>query len=202
MSDESNSRADAKLKRLPVEIHIEIVERLGAKDAKQTDVLAWLKKYHGLEASPSSFSRSLPFIRQRVKAHGREQVILAKMSEKKAAELGITDEELFAWGQRQFQEMAIADEDPQAWVALMQTKLTKESAEFKAWLEKEKLALKKQAEARAAEEFKLAREKFEFDAAKAALAHAAELKTIATSKLSEGEKVNRARQRLFGVLPT
>lgn len=48
----------------------------------------------------------------------------------------------------------------------------------------------------------LDRDKFEFDAAKAALAHAAELKTISNnSKLSEPEKVNLARAKLFGVLP-
>ena len=42
----------------------------------------------------------------------------------------------------------------------------------------------------------------EFDAAKAALKHAAELKTIAASKtMSSDEKVNAVRRRLFGVLP-
>jgi hypothetical protein len=64
-----------------------------------------------------------------------------------------------------------------------------------------KLGVKVSAEITRSTAGKLDREKFEFDAAKAALAHATELKTISTSKLSEGEKVNRARQRLFGVLP-
>lgn len=76
------------------------------------------------------------------------------------------------------------------------------TGKFQAELETEKLKLAKQAEERAQQEFKLAREKFEFDAAQAALKHAAELKTISTSKLSEPEKVNRARQRLFGILPS
>jgi hypothetical protein len=44
------------------------------------------------------------------------------------------------------------------------------------------------------------REKFEFDAAKAALKHAAELKVISSnSKLSDTEKLNAARGKLFGV---
>jgi hypothetical protein len=43
------------------------------------------------------------------------------------------------------------------------------------------------------------REKFEFDAAAAALRHAAELKVISASKLSEADKVNAARKKLFGV---
>ena len=46
------------------------------------------------------------------------------------------------------------------------------------------------------------RDKFEFDAAQAALKHAAELKTISSnSKLTEAEKVNIARAKLFGALP-
>jgi hypothetical protein len=46
------------------------------------------------------------------------------------------------------------------------------------------------------------RDKFEFDAAAAAIKHAATLNTIRKdSKLSEPEKVNLARKALFGVLP-
>jgi hypothetical protein len=76
------------------------------------------------------------------------------------------------------------------------------SGKFKAELEREKLKLAQQAEARAQEEFKLAREKFEFDASKAALAHVPKLKAIASNKnLSEADKVNATRQLLFGVLP-
>jgi phosphoglycolate phosphatase-like HAD superfamily hydrolase len=76
------------------------------------------------------------------------------------------------------------------------------TGKFKAELEKEKLKLAQQAEARAQEEFKLAREKFEFDGAKAALAHLPKLKAIASNKsLSEADKVNATRQLLFGVLP-
>ncbi len=47
----------------------------------------------------------------------------------------------------------------------------------------------------------LDRDKFQFDAAKAALAKSKELKTISTSKLSDAEKIDAARQALFGELP-
>jgi len=48
-------------------------------------------------------------------------------------------------------------------------------------------------------EFGLAKNKFEFDAAKAALKCAAELKVISSNKtLSETDKVNAARAKLFG----
>lgn len=190
MSDEINSRADAKLKRLPVEIHCEIVERLAAPDTTQLDVLAWLKKYHRLDSSSSSFSRALPFIRQRVKAHGREQVILAKMSEKKAAERDITDAELFKWGQRQFSEMAIADEDPQAWATLQRVQLEKESAAFKAELEKLKIELKKKDQQLEERRVQLLEKKAEaFDAAKG---------VMADKELTEEQRAARMRE-VFGI---
>lgn len=58
-------------------------------------------------------------------------------------------------------------------------------------------AMKQDANAKA---LALDREKFEFDAAKAALKAASELKAIAADKtLSQADKVNQARLKLFGV---
>ena len=127
MSDELNSRADSKLKRLPVEIHCEIVERLAAPGVTQLDVIGWLKEKHFTACSPASFSRSLPFIRQRVKSHAREQIILAKMDERRATRK-FSEAELFAWGQEQFAMMSIADEDPKAWAMIQKTARDKEQS--------------------------------------------------------------------------
>ena len=63
---------------------------------------------------------------------------------------------------------------------------------FKSVMDSEKVKLKR-------EELGLARDKFQFDAAEAALKHAAELKVMSVSKLSEADKVNAARKKLFGV---
>jgi hypothetical protein len=68
-------------------------------------------------------------------------------------------------------------------------------------LKKAALDLRRQAEDRLVQKAKLEREKFEFDAAKAALAQAAQLKTISASKLSDVEKIDAARRALFGELP-
>ena len=77
-----------------------------------------------------------------------------------------------------------------------------ETAKFQAGMETDKLQLARDAEARMRDQFKLDREKFEFDAAKAALAQASKLQTVFRSKtLSEAEKVDQTRQLLFGVLP-
>lgn len=51
------------------------------------------------------------------------------------------------------------------------------------------------------EKISLDRQKFQFNAARAALAKSAELRIIRESKLSDTEKVDAARQALFGELP-
>jgi hypothetical protein len=145
------------------------------RDRGTLDILQWLKEKYFVSCSPATFSRSLPFIRQRAKSHSRELIILAKMDERRATKK-FSETELFAWGQEQFAEMAIADEDPKAWALIQRT-------------------------ARDREQLKFDREKFEFDAAKAALAQAATLKTISISKLSDVEKITQARLALFGELP-
>lgn len=63
------------------------------------------------------------------------------------------------------------------------------------------LVLKAQDQSTDAERLKLERERFQFDAAKAAMAALPKLKSIVASKLSEGEKVDQVRTALFGVLP-
>ena len=53
-----------------------------------------------------------------------------------------------------------------------------------------------------AEEIELSRDKFQFNAAKAVLAHAKELRAIATDRsLDDDAKIQRIRARVFGQLP-
>ncbi len=51
------------------------------------------------------------------------------------------------------------------------------------------------------EEVSLAREKFEFDAAGRCLAHLEELKSIKGSHMTDPQKIDAIRRRLFGALP-
>lgn len=76
-----------------------------------------------------------------------------------------------------------------------------QTGKFTAQLEMARLGLQKQAEARAQQEFLLALEKFQFDAAKKSLEAVKELKTISASKLTDVEKIDAARKALFGELP-
>jgi len=67
-------------------------------------------------------------------------------------------------------------------------------------LAEEKLKLDAARQKTADEQLKLAREKFEFDAAKAAMAKAAEIKSIsADDSLAADEKIAKVRAALFGV---
>ena len=76
------------------------------------------------------------------------------------------------------------------------------SAKTKARQEEVKIGLRQQAEERQSKKLKLDVDRFQFDAAKAALAQAAKLQRISRdNKLTEPEKVNATRQLLFGILP-
>ena len=72
--------------------------------------------------------------------------------------------------------MSLAQQDPESWVAIQRLNLQRA-------------------------ELMLAKDKFQFDAAKLALASVQKLKTISTSKLSDAEKIDAARRALFGELP-
>ena len=77
-----------------------------------------------------------------------------------------------------------------------------QTGKFNAQLETAKLELQKQAEARAREEFALAKEKFQFDAAKACRKQLPALKMIAADKsLSEAEKTQLFMDKIFGPKP-
>ena len=92
--------------------------------------------------------------------------------------------------------------DPEFTLKVIRADQAESSGQFKAELEKAKLALAREAEDRARKEHELQREKFEFDAATAAKQFAAEIKAIsANSRLNESEKIDAIRQRLFGTLP-
>jgi len=107
----------------------------------------------------------------------------------------LSEAELDDLGQRTFSLLSIRRQDLDGFV-------TVRSARSKAELEKAKLKLREAAETRLGQQAKLAREKFEFDAATAALEHAGKLQRLSRdNKLTEPEKVNATRQLLFGIVP-
>lgn len=86
-------------------------------------------------------------------------------------------------------------------ISAAQVLLAAEAMRTKGKQEEVKIKLRERAEDRQSKKLKLDVEKFQFDAAKQALAAVKELKTISASKLSDVEKIDAARRALFGELP-
>jgi len=184
------------LKNLPPERQADIWERLTVKSKTWQDtgyraVRKWLHD-DGLETSEAALSDFYSWYPLRQQFHQDEVTTNSLLEQLKQEIPGLTEEQLDQLGQRTFSLLAIRRQDPDSFVMVR-------SARSKAELEKAKLKLREQAESRLAGQAKLAREKFQFDAAKAALKCAAELKVISKSKLSQADKVNQARLKLFGV---
>ena len=97
--------------------------------------------------------------------------------------------------QKEF-DLAFAELGTKEALAVLRFDLDKRSAEFAAALEQEKLKLKREAEARAAESLKLMREKFEAAEKRAALADRAE--KVATSDLTPEERETKLKE-IFGL---
>jgi hypothetical protein len=86
--------------------------------------------------------------------------------------------------------------------ATLKLDLEQETAQLRAASEQTKLELKREAEARMQAQFKLSREKFEFDAAEACLKALPALRAIAGDPtLTMTDKIQAIRQKLFAVLP-
>jgi hypothetical protein len=98
-------------------------------------------------------------------------------------------------------ELSMLNLSEQHKLQLIQIEQNEEGMKGNFALKKAALDLRQKAEDRLVKKAKLEREKFEFDAAKAALARAAELKSISASKLTDVEKIDAARRALFGALP-
>jgi hypothetical protein len=117
----------------------------------------------------------------------------------KSLNLGLTQQQIDAAGQLVFTQRALAARDAEEFREMEYLRVTKESARLKGELEMAKLDLRKIAETRQQQNTQLAIDKFQFDAARAALAHLQELRTIAADRaLSAPEKVKAVQLKLFG----
>jgi len=104
---------------------------------------------------------------------------------------GASREKIREMGIQFFMAQSMKENDPKTFFDMSNLSLAENEGE-----------LKVRKEERQREEYKLKREKFEFDAAKACLVKLPELKAIARNQtLDENAKINAVRQKLFGVLP-
>ena len=184
-------RGDSVLKTLPEPRQREIAEHGMAHTLAET--AAWLAK-DGLQVSGYQLSTFLSWWRSQ-QFFGANDATAQAIRDQIAKEVqGLTDAELDELGQKAFSLLAIREENLDGFVKVRSAVST---AKFEAL----KLEIRQAAEERLREKAKLEREKFEFNAAEAALKSVATLKAISTSKLSDVEKIKQARLALFGEVP-
>jgi len=176
MSATSKPRPDSVLKTLPEDRQFDIIQEMKKKGMTYHKVAAWLRA-DGIETSPAALSRFWDWWHLRQQLRSNETTVEQLMAELAKENPSWSPERIQEIGQSFFTAMALQAQDPKQWFFI------------------QKLALQKQ-------QLAFERDKFEFDASKAALKIWPSIKQISSDKtLSETDKVQAVRQKLFGFLP-
>lgn len=174
MSASKKPRADSALKTLPPDRQTAVAEYL--RDHTLAETRAWLAA-DGLKTSITALSEFLSWFTLQAQLQANASTIDTVMTELAAKNPDWTPEQIQTAGQSFFTALALQQQDPKGWHLTQQ------------------IALKR-------EQLSLDKNKFEFDATRAAMAKLPELKAIATNKaLSDDEKLEQARLALFGSAP-
>lgn len=168
-----------------------------ARRCQWQDAAAWAVAEFELEKSPSrtAFYAWMNQMRQEEHEHRMEQAAIAASE---AAALGGTctkDEALISAFKALATEVALKTGDAKSASAFINSAMAIKDRLQKA----DEIDLKAKAQATKDDQLKLAREKFEFDAAKKAMELAAEIKDVAgDDSLDDDEKIQMVRKALFG----
>lgn len=166
----SKPRSDSILKTLPAERQAAIAEYMAAKSLIETR--DWLKA-DGIKTSVTSLSEFGSWYYLRRQLTRNESTVEELLKNLSATNPDWSPGQIQEAGQAFFTALALQQQDSEAWVRT------------------QGLALKRQ-------ELALARDKFEFDAAKACLARLPELQAVSTRpKLNDEEKAIAIQQILF-----
>ena len=169
-----------------------------ARRCQWQEAAAWAVKEFGLEKGPSrtAFYAWLTAMREEEHEHRMGQAAIAAAEAAALGGRGTKDEALIQAFKALATDVALTTGDAKTASAFVNSAMA-----IKDRLQKEQeLALKSAAQSTKDEQLKLAREKFEFDAAKKAMEKAAEIKTIsADDALAADEKIAKVRAALFGV---
>lgn len=193
-------RTDSTLGNLPETRQREIAEFcLAVKDGdRYAETVRWLGKA-GVRVSRSALARWFYGWRSRQMVGALKERTQAFEEAMKTECPRLSAQQIRESGQLYFTVLAQESEDSKEFRDMEYLRLAKQIAETKAEFERQKIEIRKEAERRAASRLKFDREKFEFDASKAAIANAKELKTIIADKsLTEQERIDAVRLRLFG----
>ncbi len=192
--------AATRLKQLPEESRDRIFAMLNEKS--YAECVKAVESDFGIRCSEKALRsfRDWHFAQRRLDNLGRfiENTQAAYQKMNPAA----SKEQIREMGIALFMAEAANSGDSEGFYQLANLELAERTAKTKAEIERQKLELSKRRADTTDEALKLEREKFEFDAAKACLAKLPELKTISgNSRLTETEKVQQIRLKLFGELP-
>ena len=167
--------------------------------ASWNEAAAWAVKEFGLERMPcrSGFYKWRAAMMEDEHRHSMEQGIMARQWVRESAEANtLKSEESRKALEQEAVTLGLMTKDWKTANGLLRTTLAIRDREIAA----AKLELEQAAQRTRDEQLRLAREKFEFDAAKTAMAKAAEIKSIsADDTLAADEKIARVRAALFGV---
>jgi hypothetical protein len=141
----------------------------------------WLATKAGVQASQTAIFRFRRWF-HRVRLHEDNMAIARDIIEmRRRTEPDITEEELAHFGRKVFARLAIESQDAPEWARQQMVR----QREIRLELEQARI--------------RLARNKFEFDAAAACLRHFAVIKlTVNTSGLTEPQKIERIHQAMWG----
>jgi hypothetical protein len=129
MSDPHKTpRSDAKLKRLDDSIQDAVFRYATTPGVTQADARAWLEREHSVKCSAGAFSEFLSWYGARQRAREREQKIAALLDDERNLRPELSDEELFAKGQRMMTLLTMAEEDPKAWAVVQRTARDREDS--------------------------------------------------------------------------
>ncbi len=193
-------RRDAKLKNLPpaqrdliIAWHLE-----DGEESCRSRILSELHISGDVEGRPVSnkvLYEALAFWRAEKRFSSFQNLAMAQAELESEAKGGMSAEAMHEAVDRNFIMLAAETEDTELYRELRMLRIADQSAKAKAKHQERALDQKDA-------DLKLAREKFEFDAAKAVLAKLAELRTIAKDRaLSEDDKIAQVRLRLWGPAP-
>ncbi len=175
MSANKKPRADSVLKTLPPERQAAVAEHLRGNSLDETRL--WLAQ-DGLKTSIAALSEFLSWHSLQQQLHRNESTVETLLQKLQVSRPDWTPDQIQTVGQSFFTALALEQQDPKQWFLIQQTALKRE-------------------------QLSLDKNKFEFDATRAAMAKLPELKAISANKnLSEDEKLEQARLALFGSAPT
>jgi hypothetical protein len=189
------ARSNSLLKRLPEERQAAIMEWLQTKSlAEVRDLLA----REGIEVDRGILSRFRQWwlLREQHQQNAVQVRELLKLLPQEKSEL--SEEAVFQYGQQVFALLAMQQEDPQQWIRIQ--RLRQQEGQLSLHAQRTQTFGRRADLAEGA--LKLAREKFECDVAKAALAQLPALRKIASANLlNSKEKIDQVRMAVFGCAP-